>query len=130
MDIEPLIKFAALSVVNFFGVSMGLAYLEWWRDWEMIPCLIVAGILALVWMWIVNAPERASARRQAKYDREEALLIPLRKQRFQHHCNHPRNEPGWGELTNEERENLTACWEKELEEIERKIDQRPRPSLY
>jgi hypothetical protein len=130
IEVEGILKYLIISAAIFFGLGMALDYLSWWSDWELVPGIVVALGLAFGLMWVLNAPERASARRQAKSDREEAPLLPLRKQRFQHECNHPRNDPDWGELSDERREKLTAQWEMELAEIERKIDQYPRPSLY
>jgi hypothetical protein len=130
IDVEWLIKPLAIIAGIFIGLYAALDYLSWWSGWVLVPYVFVALGLAFAVMWILNAPERASARRQAKYDREDAPLRPLRKQRFRHECNHPRNDPDWGELSDERREELTAQWEMELAEIERKIDQYPRPSWY
>jgi hypothetical protein len=45
---EDLVKFGFYTGAFFFALGGMLDYLGWWRDWEMILCIAVALVLALV----------------------------------------------------------------------------------
>jgi hypothetical protein len=46
VDGEGVLKFLVLSVIFFFGLGMTLDALAWWSDWEFVPCILIAMVLA------------------------------------------------------------------------------------
>ncbi|WP_025601323.1 hypothetical protein [Burkholderia sp. WSM2230] len=77
-----------------------------------------------------RAPDRENQARIAQFDREEAPIRALSKQMFEHEKQHPMNHPAWNDLSEEQREMLTAKWDAERAELWKKFDECPRASYF